>query len=67
MLVVSQKCELIQAARNLQGIDVCNVRDLNAEILAPGTDAGRLTLWSEKAIDIMGKENLFYRKRRVAK
>ena len=67
LLVVSENCALVQAARNLQSVDVCNVRDLNAELLAPGTDAGRLTLWSEKAIEIMDKDNLFYRKRREAK
>ncbi len=60
LLVVSKKCALITAARNLQGIDVCTVKDLNAELLAPGTDAGRLTLWSDKALEIMEKEALFY-------
>ncbi len=67
LLVVSVNCDLVRAARNLQGIDVCNVKDLNAEILAPGTDAGRLTLWSEKAVELLGKENLFYRKKKELK
>jgi len=60
LFVVSKKCALVQAARNLQGIDVCFVKDLNAELLAPGTNAGRLTLWSDKALEIMEKEGLFY-------
>lgn len=60
LLVVSKKCALVQAARNLQGVDVCVVKDLNAELLAPGTNAGRLTLWSDKALEIMEKEGLFY-------
>ncbi|MDP3728807.1 MAG: 50S ribosomal protein L4 [bacterium] len=60
LFVVSKKCALIGAARNLQGIDVCTVKDLNAELLAPGTDAGRLTLWSDKALEVMEKEGLFY-------
>lgn len=60
LFVVSKKCALLQAARNLQGVDICLVKDLNAEILAPGTDAGRLTVWSDKALEIMDKEKLFY-------
>jgi len=60
LLVVSQKCPLVKAARNLQGVDICTVKDLNVELLAPGTDAGRLTIWSDRALDIMEKEKLFY-------
>ena len=60
LIVVSKKCALMNAAANLQGIDVCIVKDLNAEALAPGTDAGRLTLWSDKALEMMDKEKLFY-------
>ena len=60
LFVVSKNCPLLTAARNLQGIDVCTVKDLNAELLAPGTNAGRLTLWSNKALEIMEKEGLFY-------
>lgn len=60
LVVVSKKCALMVAARNLQGIDVCIVKDLNAETLAPGTDAGRLTVWSDKALELMEKNKLFY-------
>lgn len=62
LFVVSKKCSLITAAKNMEGVDICLVKDLNAEILAPGTDAGRLTVWSEKAIELMDKEKLFYNK-----
>jgi large subunit ribosomal protein L4e len=60
LFVVSDKCSFVKAARNMQGVDICHVKDLNAEILAPGTDAGRVTVWSEKALEIMEKERLFY-------
>ncbi|MDP3918920.1 MAG: 50S ribosomal protein L4 [Nanoarchaeota archaeon] len=60
LFVVSGKCSLVKAAQNMQGIDICNVKDLNAELLAPGTDAGRLTIWSDKAIELMEKEKLYY-------
>jgi large subunit ribosomal protein L4e len=38
-----------RAARNLAGADVTTAREVNAEDLAPGTHAGRLTLWTESA------------------
>jgi len=39
-----------KAARNLAGADVTTAAEVNAEELAPGTDAGRLTLWTESAV-----------------
>lgn len=48
------------AARNLPGVDVCVVYNLNAEILAPGAAPGRLTIYSEPAIEKLREENLFW-------
>lgn len=59
LFVVSGKCALESAAKNLPGVDVAWVKSLNAELLAPGADAGRLTVWSEKAVELLGKEKLF--------
>ncbi|MFB6228224.1 MAG: 50S ribosomal protein L4 [Halobacteriales archaeon] len=39
-----------KAARNLAGADVTTGREVNAEDLAPGAHAGRLTVWTEAAI-----------------
>jgi len=39
------------AARNLAGADVATAAEVNVEDLAPGTDAGRLTLWTESALE----------------
>lgn len=64
LFVVSQTCPLVGAAENMQGVDICAVKDLNAELLAPGTDAGRLTIWSEKALTLLDKEKLFYTKQK---
>jgi large subunit ribosomal protein L4e len=41
------------AARNLPGVDVSMVENLNAELLAPGTHPGRLTIWTESAINCL--------------
>ncbi|KAF5088481.1 50S ribosomal protein L4 [Methanoculleus horonobensis] len=42
--------EPLRAARNLAGVDAVAVDQLNTELLAPGTQAGRLTVWTESAI-----------------
>ena len=47
-MVTSEKPS--RAARNLAGVDVTTAGELDAEALAPGTDPGRLTLWTESAI-----------------
>jgi large subunit ribosomal protein L4e len=39
-----------KAARNLAGADVATAAEVNAEDLAPGTHAGRLTLFTESAL-----------------
>jgi large subunit ribosomal protein L4e len=39
-----------KAARNLAGADVTTAAEVNTEDLAPGTHAGRLTLWTESAV-----------------
>jgi len=40
-----------RAARNLAGVDVTTGREVNAEDLAPGAHPGRLTLWTESALE----------------
>ena len=59
LIVVSKKDNLIMAASNIPGIDIVEVKSLNTELLAPGGKAGRLTLWTSAAINILEKENLF--------
>ncbi len=44
----------LAAARNLPGVDAVTVDQLNAELLAPGTQAGRLTVWTEAAVMRLG-------------
>jgi len=50
LIVVGKNKGISKAASNLPGVDVVEVTDLNAEMLAPGTNPGRLTLWSISAI-----------------
>ena len=49
LLVITKNDGVAEATRNLPGIDVVSVENLNAEVLAPGTHAGRLTVWTNSA------------------
>ena len=49
-LLIVTSGEPLRAARNLSGVDVVTVDQLNVEHLAPGMLAGRLTIWTESAI-----------------
>jgi len=42
--------EISKAARNLAGADVATGAEVNAEDLAPGAHAGRLTVWTESGL-----------------
>jgi large subunit ribosomal protein L4e len=59
LLVVSGDCPLLRSAENILGIDVVDIKNVNAELLAPGADAGRLTIFTEKAIEVLDKKALF--------
>jgi len=57
LIVVVEGKSLINAANNLPGVQVTTVNNLNTEMLAPGTHPGRLTIWTNGAIE---KLNTFY-------
>jgi len=62
LIVISKDSKIMQSASNIQGVDIVNVRNLNAELLAPGAKPGRVTLWTKGAVELLGKENLFEQK-----
>ncbi|ADC68795.1 50S ribosomal protein L4P [Methanocaldococcus sp. FS406-22] len=51
LVVVGDKCNAILASRNLPGVDVITAKDLGIIHLAPGGVAGRLTVWTESALE----------------
>jgi large subunit ribosomal protein L4e len=53
LLVIAEDNGIGIAARNVPGMDVATIDELNAEMLAPGTHAGRLTLWTEGAMKLL--------------
>ncbi|MHA1651533.1 MAG: 50S ribosomal protein L4 [Candidatus Helarchaeota archaeon] len=57
LIVVGENNGIYKAARNFTGVDICEVRNLNTELLAPGGHCGRLVIWSESAITQL--ESLF--------
>ena len=59
LIVVSKACPTMLAAENLAGVDIFVVDNLNAEVLAPGGNIGRVTIWSKAAIERLDNERLF--------
>jgi len=59
LLIVSGSTELEKAAKNIPGCDIVDVKNLNAEILAPGAVPGRLSLFTEAAIKKIDEDKLF--------
>lgn len=57
LIVAASDQGLGKAARNLPGVDFITVERLNAELLAPGTQAGRLTIWTESSLQKLNEKS----------
>lgn len=55
LIVITENGGIVEAARNLPGVDIASVSNLNVELLAPGTHPGRLTLWTTSAFEVVDK------------
>jgi large subunit ribosomal protein L4e len=55
LFVIVKNNGILNAAGNIAGADVCAVNNLNAELLAPGTHAGRIAVFTESAIKKLGE------------
>ena len=55
LFVVSENNGIVKAVKNVPGADVCLANNVNVELLAPGSHAGRLTIYSESAIKKLGE------------
>ena len=55
LFVVSKPNGIVKACKNIPGSDVCNVKNLNVELLAPGAQPGRLTIFTESSIKNLGE------------
>ena len=56
LLVIAKNEGVAQAARNIPGVNISLIDNLNAELLAPGTHPGRLTVWTESAFKKLGEQ-----------
>ncbi len=50
LIIINKDSGVKSGARNIPGVDIAELNELDVELLAPGTHAGRLTLWTESAI-----------------
>ncbi|MEM0372666.1 MAG: 50S ribosomal protein L4 [archaeon] len=51
LIIVKKDRGIIKAAKNIPGVDAVTVKNVNVELLAPGGHAGRLTVYSESAMN----------------
>jgi large subunit ribosomal protein L4e len=49
LIYANENVKVIQAMRNIQGIDICNVNRMNLLQLAPGGQVGRFIIWTASA------------------
>ncbi|MBS3793675.1 MAG: 50S ribosomal protein L4 [Candidatus Thorarchaeota archaeon] len=59
LFVVGEDLGIERAARNIPGVEIAEVNALNADLLAPGTHAGRLVIWTKSALERLQEEGLF--------
>jgi large subunit ribosomal protein L4e len=55
LFVVAEDKGISKAVKNILGADVCLVKNLSAELLAPGTVPGRLTIFTKSALQKLGE------------
>ncbi|MBS7658498.1 MAG: 50S ribosomal protein L4 [Candidatus Bathyarchaeia archaeon] len=55
LIVIMNDNGVKKAARNIPGVTVVELKNLNPEHLAPGTHPGRLTIWVESAIKALSE------------
>lgn len=55
LLVVGKDSDIMKAARNIPGVDICDVSKIRVNLLAPGGVPGRVTVWDESAVSNISK------------
>jgi large subunit ribosomal protein L4e len=55
IIVADKEAPIFRGAKNLAGVEVVAPEQLNAGLLAPGGDAGRLAVFSEAALKKVGE------------
>ena len=55
LIIIKEDKGIKKSAKNIPGVDVATVKELNAELLAPGGQAGRLAVYTKSAIEEIKK------------
>jgi large subunit ribosomal protein L4e len=55
LIVIKDNFGIYKAARNIPGLDIINIDNINCNVLAPGTHCGRLTIWTQSAFNSLNK------------
>ncbi len=56
LIILAKNCPALKATRNIRGFDAVSVANVNAELLAPGTHAGRLIITTKAALHALEKK-----------
>ncbi len=56
LIVIKEDKGIKKAGSNIPGVEVCTVKELNIDHLAPGGDPGRLTVFTESALKEIGQK-----------
>ena len=63
LIVIGKKSQVSKILSSIRGLDCVLVNNINVELLAPGGNPGRLTLFTRDAIEEMQKSSLFLENR----
>ncbi|MEA3254391.1 MAG: 50S ribosomal protein L4 [Candidatus Altiarchaeota archaeon] len=55
LIVINEDSGIKKSSRNIPGIDIAELTELDVELLAPGIHPGRLTVWTKSAIENIDK------------
>ena len=56
IIIVGDDLGIVKAGRNIPGVDILSVKELDVMSLAPGAHPGRLAVWTESALKSFGAE-----------
>ncbi|MHA1254023.1 MAG: 50S ribosomal protein L4, partial [Promethearchaeota archaeon] len=51
LMIIKEDFGIVKSSRNIPGIEIIDVENLSIDHLAPGGMAGRLTIWTQSAIN----------------
>ncbi len=54
LIIINKDSGIKSGVKNILGVDIAQIDELDVELLAPGTHSGRLTLWTESALNNIG-------------